>query len=215
MTAELAFKSAHDLSHAYHSGGLSPVDVTENLFARLEQLEPVLNAFCVLDRDAALEAARASERRWKAGQPLSAIDGIPVSVKDIILTKGWPTLRGSLTISPDQPWDVDGPAVARLREAGAVIFGKTTTPEFASKPVTNSAIHGTRHSPPVVPVAEPLPPLPPGSGRLRLQRMRAGPFEFRRACAAFSGINRVAAAYRCFRRHPMRAWRASDRSHEM
>ncbi|WP_293963390.1 amidase [Sneathiella sp.] len=147
MTAELAFKSAHDLSRAYHSRELSPVDVTENLFARLAQLEPVLNAFCVLDREAALEAARASENRWKAGHPLSVIDGIPVSVKDIILTKGWPTLRGSLTISPDQPWDVDGPAVARLREAGAVIFGKTTTPEFASKPVTNSALTGITRNP--------------------------------------------------------------------
>ncbi|WP_339630921.1 amidase [uncultured Sneathiella sp.] len=147
MTEELAFRSAHSLSSAFRSGELSPVDVTENLFSRIEQLEPVLNAFCVLDRDAALEAARASESRWKAGQPLSPIDGIPVSIKDIILTKGWPTLRGSLTISPDQPWNVDGPAVARLREAGAVIFGKTTTPEFASKPVTNSALTGITRNP--------------------------------------------------------------------
>lgn len=147
MTEELAFKSAQNLSKSFSKGELSPIDVVENLFSRIEKLEPILNAFCVLDQDAAMTAARASEKRWAAGEPLSAIDGIPVSVKDIILTKGWPTLRGSLTIDPDQQWDVDGPAVARLREAGAVIFGKTTTPEFASKPVTNSALTGITRNP--------------------------------------------------------------------
>ena len=129
MTEELAFRSAQNLSASFRAKELSPVEVTENLFKRIEELEPILNAFCVLDKEAALNAAKASEDRWVKGAPLSAIDGIPVSVKDIILTKGWPTLRGSLTIDPDQSWDVDGPAVARLREAGAVIFGKTTTPE--------------------------------------------------------------------------------------
>lgn len=147
MTEQLAFKSAQSLSRSFRSGELSPIEVVENLFSRLEQLEPILNAFCVLDREVAMSAARASEKRWMAGQPLSPLDGIPVSVKDIILTKGWPTLRGSLTIDPDQAWDVDGPAVARLREAGAVIFGKTTTPEFASKPVTNSALTGITRNP--------------------------------------------------------------------
>jgi aspartyl-tRNA(Asn)/glutamyl-tRNA(Gln) amidotransferase subunit A len=147
MTEDLAFKSAQTLSTAFRAGSLSPVDVVENLFLRIEQLEPVLNVFCVLDKKVAIEGAQASEKRWAAGEPLSALDGIPVSVKDIILTKGWPTLRGSLTIDPDQPWDVDGPAVARLREAGAVIFGKTTTPEFASKPVTNSALTGITRNP--------------------------------------------------------------------
>ncbi|MZR32316.1 amidase [Sneathiella litorea] len=147
MTEELAFKSAQSLSKSFRSGDLSPIDVVENLFSRIEQLEPVLNAFCVLDREAAMAAAQASEKRWRAGGPLSALDGVPVSIKDIILTKGWPTLRGSLTINRDQTWDVDGPAVARLREAGAVIFGKTTTPEFASKPVTNSALTGITRNP--------------------------------------------------------------------
>src|SRR5690606_36272926 len=74
-------------------------------------------------------------------------DGIPVSIKDIILTRGWPTLRGSRAVNPDQPWNEDGPAVARLREHGAVLFGKTTTSEFAAKAVTNTALCGVTRNP--------------------------------------------------------------------
>ena len=72
---------------------------------------------------------------------------MPTSIKDLILTKGWPTLRGSRTVDPDQPWDVDAPATARLREAGAVLLGKTTTPEFGCKGETNSALTGITRNP--------------------------------------------------------------------
>ena len=72
---------------------------------------------------------------------------MPVSIKDLILAKGWPTLRGSRTVDADQAWDVDAPAAARLREAGAVILGKTTTPEFGCKGETNSPLTGITRNP--------------------------------------------------------------------
>jgi aspartyl-tRNA(Asn)/glutamyl-tRNA(Gln) amidotransferase subunit A len=68
---------------------------------------------------------------------------VPTTIKDIILTKGWPTLRGSCTIDPAQDWNEDAPAVARLREAGAVLLGKTTTPEFGWKAVCDSSCNRT------------------------------------------------------------------------
>ena len=78
---------------------------------------------------------------------MGPLDGVPTSIKDLVLTKGWPTLRGSHTVDPDQPWDVDAPATARLREAGAVLIGKTTTPEFGCKGETNSPLTGITRNP--------------------------------------------------------------------
>ena len=144
---DIAWMSAVDLVAAYRARTLSPGEATQAVLDRLEKLNPVLNAFCLIDPAAALESARASEVRWSKGQPLGLVDGVPVSVKDIIVTKGWPTLRGSRTVDPNQPWEEDGPAVARLREQGAVLFGKTTTPEFAAKAVTRSPLTGTTVNP--------------------------------------------------------------------
>src|SRR6266550_2548684 len=117
------------------------------LLGRAEALQPRLNAFCLLNRDGALAAARASEQRWRTGAPLSAIDGVPVTIKDIVLMHGFPTLRGSKLIDPDQDWSEDSPAVARLREAGAVILGKTTTPEFGWKAIGDSPLTGITRNP--------------------------------------------------------------------
>lgn len=126
---------------------LSPVEVARAALDRAAAIQPVLNAFCLIDGDAALVDARASEARWADNAPLGPLDGVPTTIKDLVLTRGWPTLRGSRTISPDQPWDEDGPATARLREAGAVLLGKTTTPEFAFKPVTDSPLTGITRNP--------------------------------------------------------------------
>jgi aspartyl-tRNA(Asn)/glutamyl-tRNA(Gln) amidotransferase subunit A len=128
---DLTQATASELSDLYQSGAVSPVTVAEQVLAKIERVNPVLNAFCFTDPDTTMSQARASEQRWKNGQPLSELDGVPVAVKDSILTQGWPTLQGSRAISPDQPWLEDAPAVARLREAGAVFVGKTTVPEFA------------------------------------------------------------------------------------
>jgi aspartyl-tRNA(Asn)/glutamyl-tRNA(Gln) amidotransferase subunit A len=131
----------------YRSGQASPVEATRAVLARIERLNPKLLAFCHLAADEALASARASEARWAKRAPIGALDGVPASIKDLILTKGWPTLRGSRTVDPKQPWDVDAPATARLREAGAVLLGKTSTPEFGCKGETNSPLTGITRNP--------------------------------------------------------------------
>jgi aspartyl-tRNA(Asn)/glutamyl-tRNA(Gln) amidotransferase subunit A len=144
---ELHLLSATQLLRHYRSRELSPLEVMHALLERIEALNPTLNAFCLVDADAALDGARASQARWLRGEPLGALDGVPVSIKDLILTRGWPTRRGSRTVDVDQAWDVDAPAVARLREAGAVLFGKTCTPEFGCKAETNSPLTGITRNP--------------------------------------------------------------------
>jgi aspartyl-tRNA(Asn)/glutamyl-tRNA(Gln) amidotransferase subunit A len=139
--------SAADLSRAFRDGDLSPVEVTQACLARIEALDSQINAFCLVDADASLAQAEASEKRWSEGDPLSPLDGVPVAVKDMLLTKGWPTRRGSLTVDPKGPWDEDAPTVARLREAGAVLIGKTTTPEFGWKGSTDSPLTGITRNP--------------------------------------------------------------------
>ena len=130
---DLTACSATELLLMYRSHSASPVEVTQAVLARIERLNPALNAYCHVAADSALDSARASQARWQRGEPMGLLDGVPVSIKDLILTRGMPTLRGSYTVDPTQPWDVDAPAAARLREAGAVILGKTTTPEFGCK----------------------------------------------------------------------------------
>ncbi|GGI90407.1 amidase [Saccharopolyspora subtropica] len=139
--------TATELLDAYARGELSPVEATEATLRRITEADPALNAFCLIDADRALRQARQSEQRWHRGQPAGRLDGVPVSIKDIFLTAGWPTLRGSRTINPHQQWSVDAPAVARLREHNAVFVGKTTTPELAWKGVTDSPLHGITRNP--------------------------------------------------------------------
>jgi aspartyl-tRNA(Asn)/glutamyl-tRNA(Gln) amidotransferase subunit A len=139
--------TASELSAAFAGRRLSPREVAAAFLDRIEKLDPAINAFCFLDQEATLRQAAESETRWTAGAPLSPLDGVPVAVKDILLTRGWPTLRGSRTVDPDAPWEIDAPAVARLREAGAVLIGKTTTPEFGWKGVTDSPLTGITRNP--------------------------------------------------------------------
>jgi aspartyl-tRNA(Asn)/glutamyl-tRNA(Gln) amidotransferase subunit A len=146
-TVEIAHLTATELIDRFRAGDLSPVDATEAAFERIDALNSRVNAFCLVDEDAALSNARASERRWARGEPQGLLDGVPVSIKDIFLTRGWPTLRGSRLISPDQNWAEDAPSVARLREQGAVLIGKTTTPELGWKGVTDSPLHGITRNP--------------------------------------------------------------------
>ena len=147
MKNDLCSLSATDLVRAYSKKQLSPVEVTRAVLQRIEKLNPLLNAFCFLDSDSSLKAAKQSEQRWVKGTPQGLLDGVPVSIKDLLLTRGWPTLRGSKTIDPGGPWNDDAPAVARLREHGAVLLGKTTTPEFGWKGVTDSPLTGITRNP--------------------------------------------------------------------
>ncbi|TDQ45525.1 amidase [Actinorugispora endophytica] len=132
---------------AYAAGELSPVEATRAVLDRVERADPAVNAYCLVGAEEALAAAGKSEERWRRGEPLGLLDGVPVSVKDVFLTRGWPTLRGSRTVDPAGPWDEDAPAVARLREHGAVLVGKTTTPELAWKGVTDSPLTGVTRNP--------------------------------------------------------------------
>ena len=147
MSDDLAMLSATELAARYRDGSLSPVAATEAALDRVVLLNEALNALCLVDGRSALDAAARSQARWRQGRPLGPLDGVPVSVKDTLLTKGWPTLRGSNAIDANQPWDQDAPAVARLRDGGAVLLGKTTTPELAGKPVTDSPLTGITRNP--------------------------------------------------------------------
>ena len=145
--SQLAECTASTLLQLYRQGAASPLEATREVLARIERLNPQLRAFCLVDADAALQSARASQDRWQRGAPLGPLDGVPVSIKDLILTRGWPTLRGSRSVDPSQPWEVDAPVTARLREAGAVLLGKTCTPEFGCKGETNSPLTGISRNP--------------------------------------------------------------------
>jgi aspartyl-tRNA(Asn)/glutamyl-tRNA(Gln) amidotransferase subunit A len=147
MKTELYALSATEILALYRKKRLSPVEVTRAVLDRIDKLNPVLNAFCLVDKKQAMEKARQSEKRWFKGAPQGLLDGVPVSIKDLILTRGWPTLRGSKTVDPKGPWHDDAPAVARLREHGAVLLGKTTTPEFGWKGVTDSPLTGITRNP--------------------------------------------------------------------
>src|SRR5437763_3818618 len=147
MTDEIAFASATALLARYRAKKLSPVEVMTETLRRLERYEGALNAFVLYDPDTAIAMARDSEARWQSGAPQGILDGVPVAIKDTQLTRGWPRLVGSKTIDPDQPWVEDAPSTARLRAAGAVFFGKTTTPEFGWKAVTDSPLSGITRNP--------------------------------------------------------------------
>jgi aspartyl-tRNA(Asn)/glutamyl-tRNA(Gln) amidotransferase subunit A len=147
MADEIAFAPATRLLALYRSNQLSPVEVIEGTLRRLEQYESAINAFVLYDPETAMEMARASEARWQKGEPQGLVDGIPVAIKDTLLTRGWPRLLGSRTIDRNQAWDEDAPVPARLRDEGAVFFGKTTTPEFGWKGVTDSPLSGITRNP--------------------------------------------------------------------
>lgn len=146
MPQDLCALSATELVDLYRKRELSPVEVAAAVRRRIEDLNPILNAFNLVS-DRLEDAARESEARWAKGAAKGLLDGVPVSVKDILLTKGWPTLRGSKTVDASGPWNDDAPAVARLREHGALLLGKTTTPEFGWKGVTDSALTGITRNP--------------------------------------------------------------------
>ncbi|MFC1228866.1 MULTISPECIES: amidase [Streptomyces] len=144
---DLTSLTAVRLLDGYRTGAFGPVAVTRAALERAREIQPEVNAFVRLFPDRALEQAAASEERWRRGEPRGLLDGVPVTVKDILLLRGAPTLRGSRTVDPAGPWDEDAPSVARLREHGAVFLGKTTTPEFGWKAVTDSPLSGVTRNP--------------------------------------------------------------------
>ncbi|MFW9262494.1 amidase [Nostoc sp. CALU 546] len=145
--SDIADFSASQLLSLYRDRQLSPVAVTKAALERINTYNNSVNAFAIVDEKTALAEAQASEVRWLNGNPLGLVDGIPFTAKDLLLTKGLPTRRGSKAINVNQPWEEDAPAVARLREQGAVLLGKTTTSEFGWKGVTESQATGITRNP--------------------------------------------------------------------
>jgi aspartyl-tRNA(Asn)/glutamyl-tRNA(Gln) amidotransferase subunit A len=143
---DLADLTAVDLARAYETGDCSPPEALQAVRARIDQWEPTINALWHRDDSAADRQAQAAEARWQAGEPLSPLDGVPVTLKENIATAGVASPLGSqATVLAPAPRDA--PAAARLREAGAVLVAKTTMPDFGMLTSGVSTKHGTTRSP--------------------------------------------------------------------
>lgn len=145
--AEIAYLDAVDLTQAYRVRDLSPVEVATALLERIDEVNGQVNAIVHVDRDQTLASAVAAERRYLEGKPLSPLDGVPVTIKDLSAVAGMPLRRGSLAFDAERPVAHDTPCVARLREAGLVFLAKTATPEAGCKIVTRSQVHGVTANP--------------------------------------------------------------------
>src|SRR5512138_245549 len=145
--ADIPDLDARELSAAYARGTLSPVDVTRALLARVEAWEPRINAMYRVNANAALEQARASEARWRTGGALSPLDGVPLTIKENIYTRGDPSPIGTRANEDAPPQAADAPPAARVREAGCVILGKTTMPDYGMLSSGVSSLHGVTRNP--------------------------------------------------------------------
>ncbi len=143
---ELCFTPATELAKLLRARELSPVELTEAVLERIEQVNPKLNAYCTLTPDMAREQAKAAEAAIMRGDTEGKLLGLAVSIKDLIITKGVRTTRGSLLYADDVPQE-DAPTVERLKAAGAVILGKTNTPEFGWRGSTDNRVFGPSRNP--------------------------------------------------------------------
>src|SRR6266567_64191 len=137
--------SARELAHAY-ADGASPREVIEATLSHIAEVNPRLNAIVTLDVPGALAAADSSGKRWRDGKPTSPLDGVPITIKDNILVAGLRATWGSKLYRDFVP-DEDELPVRRMREAGAVILGKTNVPEFTVHGFTHNAVFGTTGNP--------------------------------------------------------------------
>jgi aspartyl-tRNA(Asn)/glutamyl-tRNA(Gln) amidotransferase subunit A len=145
MSDDVAFLSAEELVAAYRARRLSPVEVTETVLARIDRVNPVVNAFTTITADRAMEGARAAESAYAAGDA-GPLAGVPFSIKDLTPTRGIRTARGSL-VDPDWVPDEDPPVVERLYAAGGVMLGKTNTPELGWKGDSGNRVFGPTYNP--------------------------------------------------------------------
>jgi aspartyl-tRNA(Asn)/glutamyl-tRNA(Gln) amidotransferase subunit A len=139
-------RSASDLSEGYASREFSPVEALRSVLDRLDQVNPRINAVITLDRAGAQAAAEASEKRWLLEAALGPLDGVPVTVKDNIPVRGMRTTWGSRLYADYVP-EADELSIARLREVGAIILGKTNCPEFTLQGYTDNLIFGPTRNP--------------------------------------------------------------------
>ena len=143
---DLAYLPALDLARAIRTTAISPVEVVENSLARIEEVQPKLNCFCFTYPEEAMARARWAEQAVMANESLGPLHGLPIAIKDLTPTRGKTTTRGSRLFRDWRP-DHDAVIVERLLTAGAIMVGKTTTPEFALSGFTQSALWGTTRNP--------------------------------------------------------------------
>ena len=170
MADDLTQLSANELLALYRSKATSPVEVTKAVLGRIATLQPHFNAYRVIDTEAALAQARASEERWQRGAPQGALDGVPVGFKDLLNVQGLPTRKGSLATS-DKPQTEDSPVAARLRESGQCCSAKHKPLSLAGKA---SLRRSWQASPPMLGIAN-TPAAAAAAGRLCRQRWAWGP----------------------------------------
>jgi aspartyl-tRNA(Asn)/glutamyl-tRNA(Gln) amidotransferase subunit A len=147
MNAEdLGYLPAIRLGELIRTKQISVVEYTTTLLARIEALEPRVNAFVHLAAEHAMGAARAADAKLMSGGRIGRLHGVPVSIKDLTITKDMPTQQGSFIYQGDQPTE-DAPLVTRLKDEGAIILGKTATSEFGWTGVSHSPLTGITHNP--------------------------------------------------------------------
>jgi aspartyl-tRNA(Asn)/glutamyl-tRNA(Gln) amidotransferase subunit A len=140
-------RSAAGLAAAFSRREATPMEAVRAALARIAELEPKLNAMYRVDREGAIEQARAADARWEAGRPLSALDGVPLTIKENVYTRGAPAPIGTRANEDAPPQPEDAPPAARLREAGCVILGKTTMPDYGMLSSGLSSLHGVTRNP--------------------------------------------------------------------
>jgi aspartyl-tRNA(Asn)/glutamyl-tRNA(Gln) amidotransferase subunit A len=138
--------SATDLIAGYRAKQFSPSEVLEEVLAHIAAWEPHIKALYLFDPDGARAVAKASTERWQQGEPMGTLDGVPVTIKDNVATKGQPVPLGAASVK-HVPAEKDAPPAARLREAGAVIFAKTTMPDYGMLSSGLSSFHPLTRNP--------------------------------------------------------------------
>jgi len=146
MTTDLWKRPAHELARLVAAKQVSPVELTKAVLERIDRLQPTLNAFITVCHDTALAAARQAEERVMDGAPLGVLHGVPYAVKDLVNTAGVRTTFGSLVYEHNVPAE-DAVAAARMKAAGGILLGKTTTPEFGHKALTDAPLFGRSGNP--------------------------------------------------------------------
>src|SRR6266513_6229643 len=146
MTDDVAYRSAAELTALIARRAVSPLEVVDAVLERIERAQPVLNAFITVCAEEARAAAHEAEAAIMRGAPLGPLHGVPFAVKDLVNTAGVRTTFGSVALADNTP-AADSPAVARLKRAGAILVGKTTTPEFGHKLFTEAPLFGRTANP--------------------------------------------------------------------
>ncbi len=147
MKNELYKLSAVDLLNMYKNRETNPLEVSLDIIKQLENKNSQFNAFVCFDKEKILQQAKLSSERWSSGKVKGILDGVPISIKDLLVTKDYPTRRGSFIESLPITSDKDAPVVKKILEQGGIVLGKTTTPEFGHKGTTQSKRYGATLNP--------------------------------------------------------------------